>query len=749
MTLRVACPLAITLVLPASASADPPQFLPSVIDSAVTRAISVQPLDVDADGDLDVVVGATLTNTTSWSENLGGGVFGPPIVLSTTAASSATRQGDLDGDGDLDLVVVSLYNGLTNWFENVGGGAFVEIGVEVGSHAKGLDVGDVDGDGDLDLVRGGMSGGSLAWLENLGGASFAPAVVVDAVRVTAAGARLVDVDGDGDPDIVASFPTSGEVVWYENLGGGAFGGAQVVDTNSSPDIFAVVDVDSDGRLDVVYTDFVSGDIVAVHNDPAGFMPVTLASGLPNPMPVTAEDFDQDGDPDLVVASTTTNLTWFLENLGGGVYGPAEVVEPRGAWSVASGDLDDDGVPDFVVGNRDDIVVAYHTVVSTRWTGGDYGGADITVGDLDVLDGVFTNVGVFTVPEDVTAWVAPGVPLEIHADEIVIEGTLSADEAGEPMSDGAGIPDGTGLGGGHAGDLQGGGGGSMGGRGGRGGDSGCLAGPTQVGGRGGRRYGLPWDAVATMGSSGGAGGFGSSLTTAGGAGGGAVSLFADTIEVGPTGRLFARGGHAREADGPDTGGGGGGSGGTLVLDGQASVLVHGTVRAIGGNGGDGANGYCNDPGGGGGGGGGRIKVFGPYSGPLTLDDVAGGAGGAGAAGNDGAAGSPGALYIESLLVGPPSLLITGGATTDVLVSGATPHASLALLTGTGVGVEPVPNGPCAGVGTGLAGARVQGRFHADDLGELSLTTATPPLATGEPVQVVDELSCTLSTVELMP
>ena len=63
------------------------------------------------------------------------------------------------------------------------------------------------------------------------------------------------------------------------------------------------------------------------------------------------------------------------------------------------------------------------------SGGDKGGADITVANGDVLSGTFTNVGTFTIPAGVTVTVDPGVPLSITATKIVIDGTLDGTGAG--------------------------------------------------------------------------------------------------------------------------------------------------------------------------------------------------------------------------------------------------------------------------------------------------------------------------------
>ena len=56
----------------------------------------------------------------AWYENLGGGSFSAPSVLSTSADGVQTvRAADLDGDGDADVVSASYSDDRIAWFENL------------------------------------------------------------------------------------------------------------------------------------------------------------------------------------------------------------------------------------------------------------------------------------------------------------------------------------------------------------------------------------------------------------------------------------------------------------------------------------------------------------------------------------------------------------------------------------------------------------------------------------------------------
>lgn len=266
-------------------------------------------------------------------------------------------------------------------------------------------------------------------------------------------------------------------------------------------------------------------------------------------------------------------------------------------------------------------------------GTDWGGANLTVSDGDVLVGSFTNVGSFTLGAGLTAYVGQGSIFSLSANSITIGGTL--DGTGRGYLGGAAVGDlQSGLSGqgptGGAGGLQGqcvhssaGGGG---GNGGAGGDGGSSYNPAAAGG------GVNASPFA-MGSGGGSGGshcdgFDPGQGGAGGAGGGAAYLMASDLLT-LTGSIIMNGFDGSDA--ADGGyyappGGGGGAGGAIWLSGD--MILDGLLSVRGGAGGDHGDSIYNDfDASGGGGGGGRIILDGRAQ-LLSafMTDVAGGVGG---------------------------------------------------------------------------------------------------------------------------
>ncbi|MFM1945593.1 MAG: hypothetical protein RI897_4575, partial [Verrucomicrobiota bacterium] len=111
--------------------------------------------DVDGDGWCDVYLCCS-DGENALFRNLGGWRFERVAGAGGAGCAGLTSTGatllDLDGDGDLDLVVNTLGNG-TRVFANDGGGRFSAAGGELNSGAGGMTTtaADYDGDGDLDL----------------------------------------------------------------------------------------------------------------------------------------------------------------------------------------------------------------------------------------------------------------------------------------------------------------------------------------------------------------------------------------------------------------------------------------------------------------------------------------------------------------------------------------------------------------------------------------------------------------------
>ena len=164
--------------------------------------INARPVDLDGDGDLDVVSGSVQESRALWLENVSTeGVLDftehaidieePGAEEQPGFSAFNTQFADLNGDGRLDIVSFSAARivGLAPaWLEQPENPGEPWIFHRIGSYAPdeivGVSLADIDGDGDQDLMTGGYSFtsrledglasaeerlGRLAWFENRGG----------------------------------------------------------------------------------------------------------------------------------------------------------------------------------------------------------------------------------------------------------------------------------------------------------------------------------------------------------------------------------------------------------------------------------------------------------------------------------------------------------------------------------------------------------------------------------------------------
>ncbi len=303
--------------------------------------------DIDADGDLDLVVGViggafnpnstTIDNLLYYEQTTSGSFHLRTERLLPTldvGSESIPVPVDLDGDGDVDLLVANKIDpadqqtSMIYAFENVGSRTDPQLAWRGpwelrGSYHYMPAFGDLDDDGDLDVVMGSWNK-YLAYYRNDGSAqsldlALADSALVELTRGSNATPALGDIDADGDIDLFVG-EASGTINFYRNVGSKATPLFQLesdeyadidIGRRSTPTLF---DLDADGDLDLLIgTD--NGPIAVYRNRGTQQVPDFVGEGaLPVSVPpLTAPafaDMDGDGDADLLVGNAGGGLMFF-------------------------------------------------------------------------------------------------------------------------------------------------------------------------------------------------------------------------------------------------------------------------------------------------------------------------------------------------------------------------------------------------------------------------------------------------------
>ena len=345
--------------------------LQQTITAEARGASGVFAADLDGDGDQDVLSSSGDDDKIAWYEHTDGlGTFGDTRVITSQADSaSSVHAADLDGDGDLDALSTAWSGGEVAWYENQDGqGTFgpqkLLNAAAIGAEA--VFAADLDGDGDQDVLSASSVDGGLEWYENQDGlGTFGVEQLIASLAGGATSVSVGDPDGDGDPDVLSSSYGDGQIAWHENTDGlGSFGPEQVVTTAAPGAGWAdSADLDGDGDPDVISA---SHDSIAWYENtggPGAFGPQqVITSSVVAARSVLATDADGDGDQDVFSASLFDHKLAMYENVDGlGSFGPQVVITitAHGARSVFAADLDGDGDQDVLSGSELDDLVAWY------------------------------------------------------------------------------------------------------------------------------------------------------------------------------------------------------------------------------------------------------------------------------------------------------------------------------------------------------------------------------------------------------
>jgi hypothetical protein len=296
----------------------PPAWTPSF--SILTSGLfsSLQAVDVDADGSLDLA---------------GKGDGGQSILVAFLESSGRVRReaalpagglsgplavGPIDGDGILDLAVPRIGSADIAVFRGTGGGEFAAPSTSPTiSKPREMILADLDRDGLTDIAVLSSSTLAVHWGDGSGGLG-PPGILLESVNPTLLGLSIGDLDADGIPDILAADPLIPAVVVLRGENGRSFHSPQVQTVREARTSMILADLDGNGLPDLIGASpgSSSASIFPNPGDRGWTDEACFWIGL-RPTCIGVADMDLDGALDLVAGNASAGTIVFGRMLPGG------------------------------------------------------------------------------------------------------------------------------------------------------------------------------------------------------------------------------------------------------------------------------------------------------------------------------------------------------------------------------------------------------------------------------------------------
>jgi hypothetical protein len=329
---------------------------------------AVLAVDLTGSGANDIVVANSGTNNVSVFLNNGSGVFGGGQTFAAGNDPVGLVAADFTGSGHKDLALIDGRTDPQGHYDI----AFL-LGTSSGTFAApvffstglgqgtGLAVGNLNSDSKPDLAVSALNGAEIM-LNNSGGpglVSFAPGQSLTTLPTSSV--AVGNLNSDTSADVVVTSPTNGgEVIVFLNQGTGAFSTGTTFQAGANPVSVAIGDIDGSN----------GNDLIVLNSAVSGQSTVSVLKNLSNAGTFSAPTaYNVDAGPlsltvflgsnGLVSSVATANATGgdvsYLRADGSGGFLVSKDFAgsslTSNMTSVVAGDLNHDGLTDYVIANR--------------------------------------------------------------------------------------------------------------------------------------------------------------------------------------------------------------------------------------------------------------------------------------------------------------------------------------------------------------------------------------------------------------
>jgi len=200
------------------------EWVEQVISNHVEKAKSARVADFDGDGDMDIVGVAITAHKILWWENRGSDPieWTEHLVDGHFLGPHRAEPVDMDYDGDMDILCAGYLGHEVAWWRNEGGDTILWKKESIASgvtNACIAQAADIDNDNDLDIVATAQGKNEiLLFLNDNGTSTVWVEQIISDYLLRPWPLIVCDLDQDNDLDIVSasSHQGSAEVIWWEN-----------------------------------------------------------------------------------------------------------------------------------------------------------------------------------------------------------------------------------------------------------------------------------------------------------------------------------------------------------------------------------------------------------------------------------------------------------------------------------------------------------------------------------------------------